>query len=204
MQGGWLLNWQQKDTWARALDVVVALFWALFAGLYVASVVHTRNFTNAGLMVFYTLVAILFLRRRPARRSAPMWQTVVAVADVFLPIVLLRPAGAGLWMGNVIQALALGVMVVAALSLGPSFGIAPADRGLRTQGMYAFVRHPLYAGETLFYVGYLVSHMSWQNLVGLVIAVSMFVVRIRWEERIIEGYEAYASKVRWRLVPYIW
>jgi len=204
MQRALLLHWNEKTTWARMLDVAVAFFWAIYAGMNVASLAHTRDFRNAGLMVFYTIVAVLFLRRRPARRSAPTWQTVVAVADVFLPILLLRPVGSGVWVGNLLQAVALAVMVVAALSLGPSFGIAPADRGLRTQGLYRWVRHPLYAGETLFYVGYLLSHLSWSNVIGLVIAVSLFVIRIRWEESIIEGYRNYARQVRWRLVPYVW
>ena len=197
-------HWEQKSIWAKMLDVTVAFFWALHAGLYLAALVREQNYANLGLMVFYTIVAVLFLTRRPARRSAPLWQTAVAVADVFLPVVMLRPEGAGLWVGNVIQAVALGVMVVAAISLGPSFGIAPADRGLRTEGLYAWIRHPLYAGETLFYLGYLISHASWRNLIGLVVAITLFAVRIRWEEKIIEGYEAYARRVRWRLVPYVW
>lgn len=204
MQRSLLLHWEQKSMWAKVLDVGVACFWAVHAGMNLASLVHTRDFRNVGLMVFYTIVAVLFLRRRPARRSAPAWQTAVAVADVFLPILVLRPAGSGIWLGDVIQAIALGIMVIAAVSLGPSFGIAPADRGLRTQGLYRWIRHPLYAGETLFYIGYLLSHFSWSNVLGLIIAVFLFVIRIRWEEGIIEGYELYARRVRWRLMPYIW
>jgi protein-S-isoprenylcysteine O-methyltransferase Ste14 len=30
------------------------------------------------------------------------------------------------------------------------------------------------------------------------------VLRIIREERIFEGYEAYTSNVRWRLIPFVW
>ena len=201
---GFLWHWEEKRTGAKILDVIVALFWATQAGLYLGAMVQKQNYTNLGLLIFYSLVAVLFLTRRPAHRSAPLWQTAVALVDVFLPAVLLRPEGRGLWVGNVVQVAALGVIIVAAFSLGPSFGIAPADRGLRTGGLYAWIRHPLYAGESLFYTGYLMTHTSWRNFIGLAVAITLFVVRIRWEERIIEGYEHYARRVRWRLLPYVW
>lgn len=196
--------WREKSRTDRVIDGIVGGFWALYASQYLASVIRGGGWTNLGLVIFYTQVAILFVLRRPARRQGSWLQTAVAVADVFLPIVLLRPARMGFWPGNVMQGVALVTMVVAAFSLGPSFGIAPADRGLRREGLYGWVRHPLYAGETLFYLGYLVAHLSWRNLAAVLVAVAFLVVRIRWEESILAGYEEYARQVRWRFVPYVW
>jgi protein-S-isoprenylcysteine O-methyltransferase Ste14 len=95
-------------------------------------------------------------------------------------------------------------MLVALAWLGRSFGIAPADRGLRTGGPYGWVRHPLYAAEILFYVGYVVAHPSWRNLAALVFGGAIQVFRIVREERILEGYAPYAARVRWRLLPLVW
>jgi len=196
--------WTAKPLTEKLLDVGVGLFWALHASLYLATLVQTKNWTDAGLVVFYTLVAYFFIRREPPRRTAPWWQTAVAVAAVFWPMVGLHAASRGFWLGDVLQGVALVLMIGAALSLGSSFGIAPADRGLRTQGLYRIVRHPLYASELLFYVGYALSNWAWQNVLGVGVALFLAVLRIRWEERIIEGYDQYAQHVRWRLVPFVW
>jgi len=102
------------------------------------------------------------------------------------------------------QGVALIGIIVSMISLGRSLSIAPADRGLVTHGMYRWVRHPLYATEILFYIGYLLTYLSFRNLTGLIIALTMISVRIHWEEQIIDHYEAYAQTVKWRLIPYIW
>ena len=43
----------------------------------------------------------------------------------------------------------------AKLNLRRSFGIVPADRGVKTLGLYAFVRHPMYLGYMVAHVGFL-------------------------------------------------
>src|SRR5579875_128725 len=109
---------------------------------------------NVGL----ALLVGLFLVRRPSRRtSTRLGDWALAVGSTYLPLLLratartwaLAPLGLGL------QALGLGVSVLALCALGPSLGIVAADRGVRTRGLYRGVRHPLYAGETLSYLGYL-------------------------------------------------
>jgi protein-S-isoprenylcysteine O-methyltransferase Ste14 len=104
----------------------------------------------------------------------------------------------------VVQSLALIGMIAALVSLGRSFGIAPADRGLVRSGLYHYVRHPLYATELLFNAGYLIANLSWRNLIAFVLFAVIQGVRLSREERIISGYAPYASRVRWRLVPLVW
>src|SRR5262249_56294678 len=113
------------------------------------------------------VVGALFVVRRPAGCTGSTWETMLALAGTFLPTAM-RPAPGNLfWLGQIIQAAGVTGMVVAAISLGRSFGIAPADRGLRTTGLYAWVRHPLYAMEICFFAGYLVVNPSWRNLAVL-------------------------------------
>ena len=187
------------------LDLAVSVSWGVYAAGYLARVWAQRQLVDIGLLVFYTLVGIAFLRRAPARASGPWWETVLALVSVFLPIVALRPAEGGLpSLGGAVQVVALVGIIAALLSLGRSFAIAPSDRGLVTRGLYRWVRHPLYATQLCFYIGYLIANPSWRNLAGLLAELALQIVRIRWEEGLLEGYAAYAAKVRWRLIPLIW
>jgi len=77
-----------------------------------------------------------------------------------------------------------------------------------TTGPYAYVRHPMYAGALLFGIGAPLLLGSWW---GVLAAASLFVLlgfRAVLEERTLiselEGYAAYAERVRYRLVPRVW
>jgi protein-S-isoprenylcysteine O-methyltransferase Ste14 len=195
----------QKKGWDLVLDLSVGLVWALFAAGSLNRIVSGGGHLDVGLFVFNTLVAWSFVRRRPAEHTGALWEGLLAWGGSFLPIVGFRHATQGFVVaGLAIQSVALMGMIAALASLGRSFGVAPADRGLVRQGFYRLVRHPLYATELLFYVGYSVANVSWRNLgvFGLLLVIQ--VVRILREERIISGYAGYASEVRWRLVPLIW
>jgi len=188
-----------------SLDLVMGLAWCLYAAAYLRQALDTRSLLGLGLMIFYTLVAAFFLLRAPNQKTCARWETALAVLGVFLPIVLLRPVEPGLRLvGDIIQSLALLGMILALISLGRSFAMAPADRGLVTSGLYRWIRHPLYAMETAFYVGFLIANPSWRNLAGLLLCLAVHVIRIRREERILSGYEDYSGCVRWRLLPLVW
>lgn len=192
----------------RLLSALAAAFWAAYAVLYLRRAFVQRSPLDWGLFLFYSLVVGLFVVRTPARRQAPWPITALALGSVIWPIVGLAPAPPLHLplkvVGDGIRILSLTGMVVAILSLGRSFGIAPADRGLRTGGLYRWLRHPLYAAELWFYVGYLLGNWSWRNLVVLAVAFILIVLRIRYEEALIEGYACYARRVRWRLLPLVW
>lgn len=187
------------------LDLLVGLAWLLYAAAYLRHTLDSHSLPGLGLMIFYTLVAVFFFLRTPNQKQCAWWETALAVGGVFLPIVTLRPVQPGLkLLGGIVQALALAGMILALISLGRSFGIAPADRGLVTRGLYRWIRHPLYAMEIWFYVGFLVANPAWPNLAGLLLCLAVHVIRIRREERILSGYESYAGQVRWRLLPLVW
>ncbi|HXG05191.1 MAG TPA: methyltransferase [Candidatus Binatia bacterium] len=187
-----------------ALDLVVAGAWASYAWIFLAKTLRDGNLVHLGQAGAMTVFAVLFLLRRPARRKGARWETVLAVVAVLMPI-LLRPApGPFARLGEAVQICGLIGMVGALLSLGRSFGVAPADRGLRTTGLYAWVRHPLYAAELLVFAGFLVAHPSGWNVAIVGLNTLLQVVRITREERIIADYAAYAARVRWRLIPMLW
>lgn len=98
----------------------------------------------------------------------------------------------------------LGFQIWAKLILRRSFGIVPANRGVKASGPYRFVRHPMYLGYVTVHVGFLLLSPSLLNLAiyGASFAVQLF--RILAEERLLgadPAYAAYRLQTRWRLVP---
>jgi protein-S-isoprenylcysteine O-methyltransferase Ste14 len=84
------------------------------------------------------------------------------------------------------------------------------DRGqvVISSGPYRFVRHPMYLGIILLFVCLpLALGSMWGLIPGSVIGV-LFVVRTSKEDRMLReelaGYEQYARRVRFRILPGIW
>ena len=77
-----------------------------------------------------------------------------------------------------------------------------------TNGPYAYVRHPGYAGSLLAFISLPVALGSLWALLPALAGLSLWVVRTYLEDRTLHkelgGYSQYASRVRWRLVPGIW
>jgi protein-S-isoprenylcysteine O-methyltransferase Ste14 len=84
------------------------------------------------------------------------------------------------------------------------------DRGHRVidTGPYAYMRHPGYVGLFGWMLGTPFLLGSWCALGPAVLASIAMIVRTALEDRTLrvelEGYEAYAARVRYRLVPGIW
>lgn len=77
-----------------------------------------------------------------------------------------------------------------------------------TSGPYAFVRHPGYAGALMTFVGIPLALASWWALIAAAWASAILILRTRWEDALLQaeldGYAAYARRMRFRLLPGIW
>src|SRR5262249_31526792 len=75
-------------------------------------------------------------------------------------------------------------------------------------GLYAYVRHPMYAGVLPMIVGMPIALGSWWGLFGLILVVPALIWRLIDEEKFLHknlsGYTEYTKKVRHRLIPFIW
>jgi protein-S-isoprenylcysteine O-methyltransferase Ste14 len=96
-----------------------------------------------------------------------------------------------------------GLVFWSLVTLGPRFGIAPADRGLVTTGPYRLVRHPMYLGELVLRGALVLSNAPLAGLPPFLILVFIQALRLLREEKVIAGYPGYADQVRWRLLPWI-
>lgn len=75
-------------------------------------------------------------------------------------------------------------------------------------GVYAVVRHPMYAGTAGVMVGMGLWLGSYAGALLALVPIALLAVRIVLEERFLHrtlpGYDEYARRVRWRLVPGLW
>lgn len=84
------------------------------------------------------------------------------------------------------------------------------DRGQQvvSDGLYSFVRHPLYFGSIFWHFGVPLFLNSFIGLILGIFLTLIFVFRIIGEEKMLteelEGYAEYKKKVKYRLIPFIW
>jgi protein-S-isoprenylcysteine O-methyltransferase Ste14 len=162
----------------------------------------------------HLLVLGIALTRRP-----PEWQdrsllsgaaVVVAYAYPYAQVAYIRwvpgdpawPAGA-----LVLVTLAACLSFASLLTLGRSFGVRPAVRGLTTIGPYGFVRHPMYLAYVLGDIGYNLEEWNLGTVLLVIAGWTSLIYRIRAEERILSrdvGWAHYIASVRYRLLPGLW
>ncbi|MDO9709924.1 methyltransferase family protein [Paracraurococcus lichenis] len=118
----------------------------------------------------------------------------------------LRVLGAAL----TIAAYALVAWTFAANSFASPAVRLQRDRGHRVidTGPYAVLRHPMYAGALLLFLGIPLLLGSPLGLLFVPVFVVLLAIRTIWEEAALRaglpGYAAYAARVRHRFVPGLW
>ena len=75
-------------------------------------------------------------------------------------------------------------------------------------GPYRFVRHPGYSAALLLFMGMALALGSLWALVPGGLAAAALVLRTSWEDQMLRaelpGYQDYARRIRWRLLPGLW
>lgn len=188
----------------------------------------------AGMLGLSAVTGLLLARHDPellAERLGSPVQKGQPTADKFLLIaILLALAGWLVFMGFDARFgwsdVPVWVQALGALSVGLALWIgyralrensfaAPVvkiqkERGqfVVDTGPYSYVRHPLYAGALFFFIGVPLLLGSWWGLAPTPAFVLLLAARILLEEKTLRaglpGYDAYAARVRYRLVPRIW
>lgn len=197
-----------------ALDVVDRLF---VLGLYgwlvwriLAAYFDSGNVANLVLLSSEGLVVLFILiRRQTSQVSRHPGEWLLAMAATCAPL-LVRPSPGWPLVSPTpaVMLMLVGMLmqVYAKLVLGRSFGMVPANRGLKLSGPYRIVRHPIYAGYLLTHTGFLLLNPSVWNLAAYVVAYSLQIPRLLAEERLLSrdpSYVEYSDIVRYRLLPRI-
>lgn len=83
-----------------------------------------------------------------------------------------------------------------------------ADQRVVSTGPYAVVRHPMYSGSLLYFLGIPIALGSWWGLLVGILMMPVFVLRLFDEEKLLArnllGYSEYMVRVKYRLVPFVW
>lgn len=193
------------DLLSRA--VVVSLFTLLTVRI-AANVIETGHVTGLLLLVSELIVVVLTVIRRRAvvvdrsRRGRLLTALSMAGPPLVFPVV-----GVGL-VGDTWTAAASGagllVIIAGKLSLGRSFGLVPANRGIVSSGIYRLVRHPIYLGYLITHTAFVVANPTLWNLSLLLITDTALLLRAVQEERTLAvdpAYVDYCTRTRWRILP---
>jgi protein-S-isoprenylcysteine O-methyltransferase Ste14 len=174
----WMVYW-----WAASRDV--------------KSTVRRESLSSRLLHIVPLAIAVLLF----CVQSVP----VAFLDERFLPL-----ARWPFWLGLLLTAGGLLFTVWARLHLGKNWsGTVTIKKGheLITSGPYALVRHPIYAGLLLAFLGSALALGDWRGVLAFALAAGALWRKLRLEERWMrqefgDAYQAYSQRVA-ALVPFV-
>jgi len=200
--------WFDRDARDRFARATVAVLFALMSVNLFGEFLRTGHLTGLLLVVSESLVVVLTLFRRQASVTDRSIAAGAATVLSFVGPALVRSTTITPIVPDAVTASMSGVgvllVILAKVTLGRSFGIAPANRGVVARGPYTVVRHPIYAGYIVTHLAFAIAHPSAWNIAVLVLADGALVARALFEERFLkqdEEYRAYCTRVGWHVLP---
>lgn len=198
----------KRDVTELASKAVIITLFTMMAIRMGADFLVTGRVTGLLLVVSEALVVILTVLRRSAAVVDRSGRARLLTTLSMIGPPLVRPATLQALAPETLTVLlsAAGLIFVVAgkLSLGRSFGLMPANRGIVSTGLYGFVRHPIYVGYLITHVAFVTANPLATNLGVLLIADAALLMRAVCEEQTLARdptYREYLQKVRWRMVP---
>ncbi|MEX1127371.1 MAG: isoprenylcysteine carboxylmethyltransferase family protein [Vicinamibacterales bacterium] len=193
------------DLAARAVTIVL---FSLMAVRFASDFVETGRVTGLFLLASEVLVVMLTLVRRSAVTvDRSIRARVLTTVSMMGPLLLVPAAALPFAPEAVTVALScagLCVVIAGKITLGRSFALLPANRGVVSNGVYRIVRHPIYMGYLVTHVAFLVASPSLWNIVALIAADAALLARAVCEERTLAQdpeYREYQTRVPWRVAP---
>ena len=195
--------------------VDLPFFWAYLVVLF--------GIGGAGMFLVHRRHPTLLRERiKPADKGKDRYTQPVAQAGSLACLMLSAwDVGRAHWSAVPVWLHVVGLLVTAgglstwiwAMISNPFFSSAvriQSDRGqaVVSGGPYRWVRHPGYAAALLMFPSIPITLGSWVGILPMLPTMIMFIRRARLEDRLLrcelKGYQEYATRVRFRVVPGIW
>ena len=188
------------DSALRLAVAVLWLVWLLYWWISARNVKPTRRREPLGSQLTHRVPLILagLLYVAPGRFPS-------ALSRRFLPPGNLPPAA-----GVLLVAAGLGFAVWARIHLGRNWSAevgVKQDHALIRSGPYRHLRHPIYSGMLLAFLGMALTFGEWRGLVALALVLASFVRKSRMEESFMrETFPEYAEYQRdtRALIPFVY
>ena len=192
-------------------SVLCFLIWGGLTGLRAERLLASFSWMEVVWFVYIATFAVLFLvRSRPTAVSLNPRHWLVALlascSGLFLTTGSAGIAGTDA-VANGLILLGLAGSGTAALALRRSYDFLPALRGVTTDWLFRFVRHPMYVSSIIIGLGYLGRHPSVYNAAVFAVMIRLYMKRVDYEENIMqqdERYVEYMRQVRYRFLPGIY
>ena len=181
--------------------LVIGYTWATLGIVWLGGLAFTKRTLRSqplGPRLFQMAIAVLGFTLIGSERLGGGWLG----RSIFAPVPRIETAGVLLTLAGCLFA------IWARFTLGSNWsGRATVKAGheLIVQGPYALTRHPIYTGLLLASVGSALAVGEWRCVVGLVLILIVFAVKIGQEEKLMletfpEAYPRYRERVK-AIVP---
>jgi len=202
------VRWSTNDVAEMGARIVVVSLFTLMAVRIGSDFLVTGRVTGLLLLASELLVIVLTMMRRTTSIVDRSYRARTLTALSMLGPVMLRPAATAPLAPETLTVLCsvvgLSIVIGGKLSLGRSFGLIPANRGVVSKGLYRFVRHPIYLGYLIIHASFVAANPTLWNIVMLIGADLALMCRAVCEEKTLgrdDAYRGYQQVVRWRVVP---
>ncbi len=189
-------------------NIIIAAFLSVFVFVSVRQFYATGDVGYILVAVNEAVYVVLYLLREHAvATSTSKFDWAIAFSATFLAT-LLRPANPyTILIGDTLIVIGTVVNIVSVLYLNRSIGIVPAERSIKTGGIYRYVRHPMYSSGILILFGYLLANVSLANALIVLANTALLCIRAEREELFLsrnELYRAYVANTPWQLLPFVY
>ena len=212
-----MLNISDLKIWIKRHDLMhwfVNIAVAAFFSCYIYDIIiRLATGTCVTLLIALlfrnTSITLVFLLRRPSKltsRNVGDW--IAAIGGTFITYLYTSSAKPiypfMMPTAYVVMIATAFISTIGIINLGRSFGLVPANRGIKTDLLYGIVRHPLYLLYTIYDLAVISLAFSLHNCYICILHALFSYLRAKREENILMqdiAYKDYASKTRYMFLP---